>query len=222
MATVQMGMDWVHHNFFPQAFIDEKLGLASMTLNMIPDGLRQWLARKGFRTREEILEFVGLAGSSLPTALHLLLSSLPKNQCGRYKHACSNRKKPCEPGPGYSRDLLDKVRKLTNRNIQAMLKETGLEFEIYDNYQEVGRLQIPRRQSPPQVKGFKELAEEDIQFTEGKDAENEESDELLEREISPDSVSNAQINIVESENISTAIPCQQTGLSVPGYEDSEI
>lgn len=103
-----------------------------------------------------------------------------------------------------------------------MLKETGLEFEIYDNYQEVGRLQIPRRQSPPQVKGFKELAEEDIQFTEGKDAENEESDELLEREISPDSVSNAQINIVESENISTAIPCQQTGLSVPGYEDSEI
>ena len=132
----------VNHYFFPQAFIDEKLGLTSMTLNMIPDGLRQWLARKGFRTREEIPEFGGPAGSSLPTALQLLLSSLPKNQCGRYKDACSNRKKLCEPGSGYSVDLLDKVKKLTNCNIQVRLKETGSEFDIHDNYPEVGRLKF--------------------------------------------------------------------------------
>jgi hypothetical protein len=86
LATTLTKIDAINHNFFENnracacifnAIAEEKAFGTPLTMEQLGSGTRQWLARKGFQTNEDIEELTKLVGS-LAEGLFVLLCSLPQ------------------------------------------------------------------------------------------------------------------------------------------------
>ena len=91
----------------------EKSGIWKMTVDDINENVRRWLYCKGFLNKEDILQLQQLSGGSIPEAVHMLFSSIPKSsRKPTFKEKRSLRHSTVKTKPVYQKSCLEAIRAL--------------------------------------------------------------------------------------------------------------
>jgi hypothetical protein len=137
LATVLTKIEGINYNFFEnnrsygrilRAIAEERTSGPQLATQLLDPGLRQWLARKGFQTNDDIEELIKLAGS-LADGLLVLLCCLPRQ---RGVNAVRFRKERVIKGPKYPKELLTAVRKLRLEKVNKYSNCPSLDEDDHD------------------------------------------------------------------------------------------
>jgi len=203
LATTLTKIDAIDHNFFENnracacifnAIAEEKAFGTPLTMEQLGSGIRQWLARKGFETNEDIEELTKLVGS-LTEALLVLLCSLPRNR-NRVVGRGRPRKKRVVKGPKYSKELLAAVRKLRLEKVQKNFICPDLEEDSHDKVPVVARIDVSRQSSYQPANGREGLEDRDDESEDNPEESSDEPASIM--EISVDIADEQQIIITEA------------------------
>lgn len=158
LAAILTKTESINYNFFEnnqacasifRAVAEEKTSGIPLTIDLIEPGVRQWLARKGFQTDEDIEELTGLVGS-LGDGLFVLLCSLPKRPNGTVGRVSSGEKRVVK-GPKCSKELLTAVRNLRQEKIRKNYPD--LAEDDHDKLPDVARINISQKRSDQDTSG---------------------------------------------------------------------
>jgi hypothetical protein len=200
LATVLTKMEAIDYNFFEnnpscasifQAVASEKTSGMPLTIDLLDSGVRQWLARKGFQTNEDIEALIKLAGS-LADGLFVLLCCLPRRPYGSGRPRL--RKKRVVKGPKYSKDLFNAVKKLRLEKVRKNFGYLGLPEDDLDKVPDLARISVSRHSSYLGDDG------------EGgpKDRDDEPEDDLEESNDEPTSIMEISLNTTDELEIEIA------------------
>jgi hypothetical protein len=147
LATILTKIEAIDYNFFEnnsscasilRGVVEEKSSGTPLTIQLLDSGLRQWLARKGFETDEDIEELVKLVGGSLAEGLFVLLCCLPRRYgVGRPRL----RKKSVIRGPKYSKELFMAVKKLREEKVKKNFNCPNIDEDDHDKVPDVTRIE---------------------------------------------------------------------------------
>jgi hypothetical protein len=203
LATTLTKINAIDHNFFENnracasifnAIAEEKAFGTSLTIEQIGSGTRQWLARKGFQTNEDIEELTKLVGS-LTEGLFVLLCSLPQNSY-RVVRRGRPRKEKVLKGPKYSKELLTAVRKLQQEKVQKNIFCPDLEEDGHDKVPVIARINVSRQSSYQPTDGSEGLEDRDDESDDNPEESSDEPASIM--EISLDIADEPKIVITEA------------------------
>jgi len=158
LAAVLKKMEAINCNFFEnnlacasifRAVAEEKTSSIPLKIDLLDSGLRQWLARKGFQTDDDIKELTDLVGS-LADGLLILLCTLPRHRKVIVSRVCS-REKQVVKGPKHSKELLTAVRNLRQEKIREIYPD--LVEDDHDKLPDVARINVSQKQSDQDTGG---------------------------------------------------------------------
>jgi hypothetical protein len=158
--------------------------------------VRQWLARKGFETDEDIEELVKLVGGSLAEGLFVLLCCLPR-RCGVGRARL--RRKSVVRGPKYSKELLMAVKKLREEKVKKNFNCPSIDEDDHDKVPDVTRISVLRQSSYHGTDDQGRLKERDEELED--DPEESEDEPARMMEFSVDITDELIIEIAEDYEI---------------------
>jgi hypothetical protein len=203
LATILTKIEGINYNFFEnnrsygcilRAIAEEKTSGPRLTIQLLDPGLRQWLARKGFQTNDDIEELTKLVGS-LADGLLVLLCCLPR-QSG--VNAVRVRKERVIKGPKYPKELLTAVRKLRLEKVNKYSNCPSLDEDGHDKVLSTARINISQKALGQPADGEGGQNGSGDEQEDDPDASNDELASMM--EISLAATDDPQINIAEIPN----------------------
>jgi len=208
LATILTNMDHIDHNFFEnnracgcifRALTEEKSSGKPLTIEQLDPGTRQYLARKGFQTNEDIEELGKLAGS-LATGLLVLVLTLPQHPRGKVGHTRTRpRQKQTFQGPKYSKELLAAVRKLREEKVQKNFNCTNPEEDCHDKVPVVTRINVSQQSSNQPADASDGQEDRDDESDDNPEESSDKPASIM--EISLDTTDESEIAITEVYNV---------------------
>jgi hypothetical protein len=201
LATILTKTEAIDYNFFEnnrscasifRAVASEKTSGRPLTIDLVDSGVRQWLARKGFQTNEDIEALTKLAGS-LANGLFVFLCCFPRRPYGSGRPRL--REKRVVKGPKYSKDLFNAVKKLRLEKVRNNFGYLDLLEDGLDKVPDLARISVSRQSSYQCNDGEGGLKDRDGEPEDDLEESNDERTSIM--EISLNTTDELKIEIAE-------------------------